>query len=144
MKIKNVNQILRNNELIFGTFEKIKIMKSVFLFILVGFLAIKTNAQTTPIKKTEEVKIATSAQCEMCKERIEKALYKVKGVISANLDLQTKAVTVIYRTHKTNVDALRQAINLAGYDADDSPSDADAYSKLPGCCQKGGGEMHHK
>jgi copper chaperone CopZ len=117
-------------------------MKSVFLFILVGFLAIKTNAQTTPIKKTEEVKIATSAQCEMCKERIEKALYKVKGVISANLDLQTKAVTVIYRTHKTNVDALRQAINLAGYDADDSPADIQAYEKLPDCCKKDGA-IHH-
>lgn len=117
-------------------------MKSLLLFILVGFLVSQTNAQTTPIKKTEEVKIATSAQCEMCKERIEKALYKVKGVISANLDLQTKAVTVIYRTHKTNVDALRQAINLAGYDADNSPADANAYEKLPNCCKKEGAMKH--
>ena len=118
-------------------------MKSIFIFILAGLWAIQTNAQQPSIKKTDEVKITTSAQCEMCKERIEKALFKVKGVVSANLDLQTKAVTVIYRTHKTNVDALRQAINLAGYDADDSPADAKAYEKLPDCCKKEGATKHH-
>lgn len=117
-------------------------MKVLFLSILIGFITIQTKAQTIPNKKIDEVKIITSAQCEMCKERIEKALYKVKGVISATLDLQTKAATVVYRPHKTNVDALRKAINLAGYDADDSPADIQAYEKLPDCCKKDGA-IHH-
>lgn len=119
-------------------------MKFLFMLIIGGFMAIQIQAQQPATKKTEEVKIATSAQCETCKERIEKALYKVKGVISASLNVESKVATVVYRTHKTDVQALRKAINGAGYDADDSPADADAYSKLPGCCQKGGGEMHHK
>jgi len=119
-------------------------MKSLFMLIIGGWITLQVQAQPTATKKTEEVKITTSAQCEMCKKRIEKALYKVKGVISASLDVESKVATVVYRTHKTDIQALKKAINSVGYDADDSPADPDAYNKLPGCCQKGGGEMNHK
>ncbi|MCX7744601.1 MAG: heavy-metal-associated domain-containing protein [Flavobacteriales bacterium] len=119
-------------------------MKYILILIMTGWMAIQAKAQQLGTKKIEEAKINTSAQCEMCKERIEKALYKVKGVISANLDLHTKAVTIIYKPHKTNIEALRKAINLAGYNADNSPANTDAYNKLPECCQKVGNEIHHK
>ena len=40
--------------------------------------------------KVGEVKIKTSAQCDMCKERIEETLAFEKGVKKAELDLETK------------------------------------------------------
>jgi copper chaperone CopZ len=89
-------------------------------------------------KKVEEVKIQTSAQCEDCKERIEKELVYTKGVKSVDLDLETKIVTVSYRTDKTDADKLRKAIAGVGYDADDVKADPKAYDKLPACCKKGG------
>ncbi len=113
-------------------------MKSLFMLIIGGLMAIQIQAQPPATKKTEEVKITTSAQCDMCKERIEKALYKVKGVISASLDVESKVVTVVYRPNKTDIQALRKAINDAGYDADDSPANNNAYKNLPECCQKDG------
>jgi copper chaperone CopZ len=111
-------------------------MKSFMLILLVSVAnAFSAQAQT---KKTETVSIHTSARCEMCKQTIESALYKVQGVVSANLDLETKNVTVVYRPAKTTADALRKAISGAGYDADEVAADPNAYENLNGCCRKDG------
>jgi periplasmic mercuric ion binding protein len=89
-------------------------------------------------KKESEVKIQTSAQCEMCKTRIEKDMAFEKGVKSAELDLETKVLTVTYNEKKTDREKLRNAVTKIGYDADDMEADPKAYSKLPECCKKGG------
>ncbi len=86
--------------------------------------------------KITEIKIKTSSQCEMCKERIEKTLAFEKGVKKAELDLELKIVTVSYKKEKTDPAALRKAISKAGYDADDVAADKTAYEKLPACCKK--------
>lgn len=86
-------------------------------------------------KETQEVKIKTSAQCEMCKDRIEKALNKSKGVVSSDLDLDTKEVTVVYEPDKIDIDKIKQIISKTGYNADDVPANKKAYNKLPKCCQ---------
>jgi copper chaperone CopZ len=110
-------------------------MKS-FVLLLAIFTAIQI--QGIGQSKIEEIKIYTSAQCEECKNRIEKSLYKTKGVISANLDVSNKIATVIFRNNKTDKKSIQTAINNAGYDADDSPANTEAYHALPACCQKGG------
>jgi len=110
-------------------------MRTFILLVLMAALQIPVNAQNTG-KKTETVVIHTSAVCEMCKHTIETALYKVKGVISANLDLATKDVTVTYKTALTGKDAIKKAIAAAGYDADDVKADAKAYDGLHTCCKK--------
>ena len=82
------------------------------------------------------IDIKTSAICNSCKKTIETALKKVDGVESANLNVQTKVVTVLYDVHKTNPDNIRLAISKSGYDADDVPADKDAYDHLDSCCKK--------
>lgn len=105
-----------------------------FLAGILSFLMINLSWAQTP--KVETAVIKTSAVCGMCKETIETALFKTKGVISANVDLATKEVTVQYRTQKVTVEALRTAINHVGYDADETAADPVAYDKLEGCCKK--------
>ncbi len=90
--------------------------------------------------KTETASIQTSAQCESCKSRIESAVKELKGVKSADLNLDDKKVTVIYSPKKVSTDEIKKAISKAGYDADEVTADSDAYSKLPACCKKGGHE----
>jgi len=51
--------------------------------------------------KTIEISLP-SIQCNMCVETIEGKLKKVKGVISAVVDLENKKVTVVYDDYKTN------------------------------------------
>lgn len=87
-------------------------------------------------QKYSEIEIMTSAQCGMCKDRIEKALAYEKGVKSAVLDLETKKVKVQYQGKKTNPDKIRVAISKLGHDADDIAGDPVAYEKLPACCKK--------
>jgi len=94
------------------------------------------NLLTQGQGKTAEIKIKTSSQCDMCKERIEEALAFEKGVKKAELNIETKIVTVSYKKGKTDPAALRKAISKVGYDADDVVANKDAYSKLPACCKK--------
>ncbi len=105
----------------------------------------KTQKKTTK-KKVATIQIKTSSQCEMCKERIEKAMAYERGVKSAVLDVESKILTVTYKTRKTNPDKIRKVVSKIGYDADDVPAWKKAYDQLPACCQKGGhhgGKMKH-
>lgn len=93
----------------------------------------KANAQ----ESTAEVKIKTSATCEMCKETIEKYVAFEKGVKKVTVDVNTKIATVVYNPQKTSPEKIRTAISNAGYDADDVPANKKAYNKLDECCKKG-------
>ena len=86
--------------------------------------------------KLDKIKIKTSSQCDMCKERIEEKLAFEKGVKTFELDLETQIATVSYKKGKTSPEKIRMAISKAGYDADDVAADPKAYSKLPACCKK--------
>jgi mercuric ion binding protein len=87
-------------------------------------------------KNTKEIKIQTSAQCGMCKDRIEGAFAYETGVKKTNLDLQTKILTVVYNPAKTDENKIRKILNDLGYDADDTKANMAAYEKLPACCKK--------
>ncbi len=117
-----------------------KFILCVLLFTAFAFTAQaqKSNQGKGKNKGNQEVSIQTSAQCEMCKERIEKALAFEKGVKRAELDLETKKVMVVYNGKKTDANSIRQVIAGVGYDADDVPAENKAYDELPACCQKGG------
>lgn len=119
-------------------------MKSVKTFLLALFTLLTTQvaqAQTAPKAKaktagTEQVQMKTSAVCDMCKTRLEKAMAYEKGVQAAVLDVPTQVLTVTYRPDKTSPENLRTAVQKTGYDADTQPADARAYDRLPDCCKK--------
>lgn len=89
--------------------------------------------------KLETVKIKTSAECDMCKAKIEKEVGLTKGVKKATLDLTTRELTVIYNPSKTTVAKIKTVISNAGYDADEVKANNRAQKKLPDCCQPGAG-----
>lgn len=88
--------------------------------------------------KKQTIVIQTSALCDDCKERIEGALNYTKGVKFAELDLETKKVSVQYKTKKINAQEIKSIIAKIGYDADEVKAEAEAVSKLPKCCQPKG------
>lgn len=88
--------------------------------------------------KKQTIVIQTSAQCDDCKERIEGALNYTKGVKFADLDLETKKVTVQFLTKKTSLETIKAIIAKIGYDADEVKADITAVQKLPKCCQPNG------
>ncbi|MCS6821693.1 MAG: cation transporter [Microscillaceae bacterium] len=118
-----------------------KVFVSLIIFILFFFtFSFQTQAQSGKgkgkAKGNQQISIKTSAQCEMCKNRIEKALKSTKGIKKANLDLNTKAVNVTFNSNQIDAEAIRKVISNTGYDADDIPADQKAYDALPSCCKK--------
>ena len=105
------------------------------LIIITGIFAIFSLGAFAQ-GKLDSIKIQTSAQCGMCKDRIEEYLAFEKGVKRSNLDLNSKIVTVWYKPSRTDQEKIRTAITKIGYDADDLPADRKAYEKLPDCCKK--------
>ncbi len=99
--------------------------------------AIIANTAKAQDATTAELKIKTSAVCDMCKERIEKYVAFEKGVKKSNLDVESKILTVTYNPQKTTPEKIRLAVSKSGYDADDVPADKKAYKKLDACCKKG-------
>lgn len=89
---------------------------------------------------TETIVIQTSAQCGDCKERIENALNYTPGIKFAELDLESKKVTVKYATSKISVQEIKEVIVKIGYDADELKAKKEVIEKLPKCCQPNG---HH-
>jgi len=107
------------------------ISTSLLIMIVMMVSAEKANAQTA------EIKIKTSATCDMCKETIEKNLAFEKGIKKSVLDVDTKVLTVTYNPEKITPEKIRIAISKIGYDADEVPADPKAYKKLDDCCKKG-------
>ncbi len=65
--------------------------------------------------KTKTVTLSVDGMmCNNCKAHVEKALLAVKGVRSAEAELDTKLVTVVAKD-SVNEDALRSAVTAAGY-----------------------------
>ncbi len=109
----------------------------VFIFMLGLFMGNANSLQAQDAEpKEKEIKIQTTAICGMCEERIESNMAYEKGVKSVELDDETKIVTIVYKTAKTDPEKLRKALSDLGYDADDVEANPKAYAKLPACCKK--------
>ncbi len=106
-------------------------MKNILLMLFMGFLTV-SYAQD---KKVEIIKVKTSAICGECKERIENKLNYTKGVVFAELDLESNIVTIKYKTKQISKKEVKTVLTDLGYHADELERNADGFSKLPGCCQ---------
>jgi periplasmic mercuric ion binding protein len=74
--------------------------------------------------------------CEICRDRVERSLFKMYGVTSVKADFKKHTTTVTWITDRTNIEEIKTAIANAGYDADDVTAEEDAYKRLPAGCKK--------
>ena len=73
-------------------------------------------------------------KCVECKERIENAL-KLKGVDSANWNVETKMLAIVYDPSKINLKKIEAKILAAGHDLETSKANDVSYNLLPACCR---------
>ena len=106
-------------------------LKKTMMAIVVLLSAAVSNAQIKNAT-TETVKIF--GNCGMCKTKIEKA-GNLKNVAKVDWNEDSKMATLTYDESKTNQDEILKRIALVGYDSEKFLAPAEAYSKLPGCCQ---------
>ena len=118
-----------------------KYMNRLSTFAFGLFLSVNLHAQSTTGGSKPglaSVKIQSSAICDMCERTIETELIYEKGVKKVDVDLSSASVFVEYDAKKTDADKLRTALVTLGYSADGIPGNAEAFAKLPLCCQKEG------
>ena len=93
-------------------------MKTVrFLSVILCVLVVNlTYAQES--KELKEVKFKARIGCNGCKTKIEKNMAFAKGVKSVEASVETKIVTIKYRTNKTTIEELEKELKKCGYGAE--------------------------
>lgn len=105
-------------------------MKKLIVLNVVLFTMLFTDKTFAQKQRTQTVSIRTSAECAICKKKIETLLYNENGVKKANADLETKTVTVTFDSRKISEDNIRMIISNAGYDADSIPANNKALQRV--------------
>lgn len=115
-----------------------KLFRKIFPLVLLSMVfvfACKT-AEHGPVGTYTSAVITTSAECDMCKTKIEGVVGEIKGVRQAKVDLASKTLSVRYSKDKVSLDDIRREVSALGYQADQLPPAAAAYQALPACCKK--------
>ena len=63
----------------------------------------------------QKIVTVPNMSCGHCKKRIEKALKGLEGVSSAEAEVATKAVTVVWDESKLQWDAIQASLEKIGY-----------------------------
>lgn len=82
----------------------------------------------------EHIMVKVAGNCEMCKERIEKAALSVDGVEKAEWIAETQQLHLAYNSSKTSSDQIQKVIADSGHDTEDFKAPDEVYDALPGCC----------
>lgn len=112
-------------------------MKTILNILLVT-LILQSCAAAKITSEKETIQIKTNAECNQCKERLEGELNYVKGIVFAELEVETKVLTVKYKKDQITSDEIRTLISEIGYDADHVKANSASQDALPKCCQPNG------
>ncbi|HNP68667.1 MAG TPA: heavy-metal-associated domain-containing protein [Aequorivita sp.] len=106
-------------------------MKKIIAILGILFIGVTGFAQNKNARATIEV----DGVCGMCKERIEKASIQAKGVKSANWNVETHQLDLIYNEGKTDLTKIQQSIADTGHDTQDIKAKDEVYEKIDPCCR---------
>lgn len=105
-------------------------MKKLILVSVFMFFGLTVFAQNKNAKATLDV----DGVCMMCKQRIETAAIKTKGVKSAVWNVETHELSIIYDERKADLATINQNIAAVGHDTKDLKATDEAYNSVHPCC----------
>ena len=101
------------------------------ILIFKVLLTTATFAQNKNAKASMEV----DGVCGMCKERIEKAAIRTKGVKSAVWNVDTHELKLIYDERKTDLESISKNIAAVGHDTKEIKATDEQYNSVHACCK---------
>lgn len=104
-------------------------MKKYLIAILVLFTFLAYANVLAPVT----IKIKVFGNCGQCKERIEAALDH-KGIKSAEWNIDTKILEVVYVPEKITEEQIHHYIAGVGHDTEKVKAFDTVYQQLPDCC----------
>lgn len=102
---------------------------------LVFVLSLLVTTVSLAQDKNTKASIEVDGVCEMCKKRIEKACITSKGVKSANWNIDTHELQLIYDARKTNLKTIQKRIASVGHDTKEVKATDEAYNSIHACCK---------
>ncbi|WP_179351609.1 heavy-metal-associated domain-containing protein [Winogradskyella vidalii] len=105
-------------------------MKNVILILSLLITTI-TFAQNKNAKASIEV----DGVCGMCKERIEKAAIRTKGVKSAVWNVSTHELKLIFDERKTDLKTISKKVASVGHDTKEIKATEEQYNSIHACCK---------
>ena len=96
--------------------------------LLIGSTAFAQN-------KNAKASLEVDGVCLMCKDRIEKASIKTKGVKSAVWNVNTHELKLIYDERKTDLTTIQENIAAVGHDTKEIKATDEAYNSVHACCK---------
>lgn len=94
----------------------------------------KATQTTTANVNAEGEAIKVSGACNMCKKRIETAVYGLTGIKTATWSAASQSLVVSYDAKKTSNEAIQKRIAAIGHDTEMFKAEEKAYNGLPQCC----------
>ncbi len=82
-----------------------------------NFMQSNNMIETTFTEKTVRI-TCTEMSCKACKQSITKAINKLEGIISLDISLEDKIISVVIDESKTDEQSVLNAIIGAGYEAE--------------------------
>lgn len=128
-------------------------MKKLFIAIAVLFISNAVQSQVMAAKKEWITIKSANLKCWECKERLEKYLISENestmesGIVQRKYNLLSGEIRIQYYPDRVTPDVIRTVLNNAGYDADSTKAEPEAYKKLPPICKRaedGGGPQKGK
>jgi periplasmic mercuric ion binding protein len=112
------------------------LMSFFFALFLGVFLNVEPAFSETnePLPAVIETEFRVLGMCGMCKTRIERAAYSVRGVRNASWDQQKQMLTVSYRTSRADQETIERAIAKAGHDTENFLTSEETHANLHHCC----------
>lgn len=98
-------------------------------------LALIVTTMTFAQNKNAKASMEVDGVCGMCKERIEKAAIRTKGVKSAVWSIETHELKLIYDERKTDLKTISKNIAAVGHDTKEIKATDEAYDAVHPCCK---------
>jgi len=108
-------------------------MKNILIGMMLLFVTLSTQAQEKK-NKNAKYEIEVLGNCDLCKKRIEKAAFSVKGVKSANYHLDDNILHLIINEEKCSILDIKKAVAKVGHDTEEVKATEEDYENLHGCC----------
>lgn len=86
-------------------------------------------------KKNAKDQFIVHGNCEQCEKRIEKAALSIRGVKSAEWEISSNQISLIYNPNRVSLNSIHTIIAAQGHDTSESKAKKETYDKLPMCCQ---------
>lgn len=109
-----------------------KTLNLIWALCLMLFTYVRVSAQDS---KDKNIDFLVTGNCGMCKINIESSLIGNPGIKSAEWNMETKMMNVVFDPAKISEEQIHQKIADTGYDMEKNKASDKVYNSLPGCCR---------